>query len=114
MKIHLPYIFIIILLITVYFLDSKNKRLERELLTKQLNDLKIERDSISARLGRSELERNLLHITADSLLHHSAAIQSNLDKANKKLKNIPGTYDKVPQDSLGQLMDKRAKDAVVN
>lgn len=114
MKIHLTYIAIIVLLITVYFLDRKTQRLQKQLKEKEYNVLQVERDSISAKLRRSELERANLYSTLDSSIRVAETLELKLTVADRKLANIPHRYDKVPQDSLGTIMDQRAKDAMAN
>lgn len=104
MKTHLTYIAIIVLLITVYFLDRKTQRLQKQLKEKEYNVLQVERDSISAKLRRSELERANLYLTLDSSIRVAEALKLKI----AVLKVIKGRYDKVPQDSLGTIMDRRA------
>lgn len=107
MKNFLPYL-TIVLLIVIFILEERNDRLEKEKNLKTQNDLKLKLDSIEGQLRRSIVERDSFYLIADSLLFHSTSIKSQLDEANKKLKNIPGRYEYVPQDSLGLIMDRRA------
>lgn len=108
---HIPYIAIIILLIVVHFLDESNDKLKQQLLEQKYDELKSTLDSTELELrSTGKLRDSLNHLVTD-LYFHSEALQSNLDKANKKLKDIPGRYKFVPADSLSKLMEERWKNA---
>lgn len=114
MKIHLPYIAIILLLITVYILDKKNDRLEKENSLKSQHELQLQLDSTRAELQRSLLVRSKLTAISDSLLRSSASLKLELEKVKGKLNNIPHRYANIQQDSLGVLMDRRANARQIN
>lgn len=107
MKNWLPYL-TIGLLIVIFIFEEKNDRLEKEKDYLIQYELQSKLDSIHRQLTRSELERNRYYLIADSLLLNSKTLESKLKKANNKLKNIPGRYDHIKQDSLAIIMEERA------
>lgn len=95
-----PYIAIIALLIVVHLLDERNDSLREELLSQQNNELQHTLDSTQSELQRSKLVRDSIDILIVSLLRDNKATQLELDKVNKKLKDIPGKFDKLTNKEL--------------
>jgi hypothetical protein len=53
--------------------------------------------------------RNKLDSTIDSLLSAGKVVELELEKTKRKLSDIPGRYNKVPEDSLAKIMNERWK-----
>ena len=104
MRIHLPYIAIILLLITVYILDKKNDRLEKENSLKSQHELQLKLDSTRSELSRSILVRSKLTAISDSLLHTSASLKIELERVKKP---NPHQYDKLTNKELQDKMIDR-------
>ena len=97
---HWTYVAIIVLLIVVHVLDEKGDKLREQLLQRDNDELQHTLDSTQSELQRSLMVRDSLDSCIISLLSARQATQLELDKANKKLREIPGKFDKLTNKEL--------------
>lgn len=97
---HWTYIAIITLLIVIHFLDKKVDRLKIEALQRDNNELQHTLDSTQSELRRSIMVRDSLDTLIVSVILDREATQLELDKVNKKLREIPGKFDKLTNKEL--------------
>lgn len=101
---YLTYILtaIILILLALNFLKFK----EKDQRLDELNRINILfRDSLS----RSADQRTSLLLTIDSLNTVSQSLSSQLVHKDREIQSIKGRYNNINQDSLGALMDARAR-----
>jgi uncharacterized protein YlxW (UPF0749 family) len=100
-----------VLLVIVGFmihLNYRQSKIREKENSLRLNELAHERDSARQLLKQSKQQRVLLNHTIDSLHNSSKALVLKIEEKDRQIKQIPGRYKNVPQDSLGKLMDRRA------
>lgn len=92
-------------LLHLLYLQDKDFKKETSL---KINELIIQRDSTNQLLRQSEEQRLRLNHIADSLNNHVQTLALEVKIKDREIRSIKGRYDKVSQDSLAILMDKRA------
>lgn len=83
----------------------------RQQLRQSNHDLSTELERTSLELRRSQAARDHLRLHLDSILANSLALRKQLLTKDKEIASIRGRYNSIPVDSLGELMDNRARDA---
>lgn len=101
-------LFLIIVIAVVFHLESDSKVYES--YAKQKKELQDELERTREQLQHSQSYRDSARNVIDSLLTVLADFNDAVDSLNSELADIKGRYDNVPQDSLGNLMNRRASE----
>lgn len=105
---HIPYIFIIILLVVIIFLEGKNRRLEREKYLSKEHDFEQQLQQTESELEATRRSRIIANRVSDSLNLHIQTLTAKLKAKDREIASIKGRYNSIPVDSLAEIMEGRA------